>query len=439
MRGIIAVVVCCVFCCLLPSTSRAQLSMRSLSTLATPGAAAPEDQRDCQDFVNNPKPVPGDFPSRLTELGNCAHDLKQNIPDPGLTQASKQAALDQFKDNYGGLATPDEVDEQLVKMHFLARILRRWANVNKDAAQPVIIDLNDIDGRLHTLMDYVGLLDPFAGSLVAGPVFGDSGKLSSATTTTTGSAAVSTGTKTDALAHIEWSSKHFGDESSSPIDFSFGGSFGLQPALTLLTTPPPAAGTTPGSAVTTSEYQSAFIWSLNASGNVHTWSHAETSGLVRAGQVRLLNGNGATIVDQGTNSTLLIPLNGNADRFSWFYEGGLEFNYYNKALEVVHAEKGQLNPLFNAGLSYKVDTRFKESAGLVGFDSPDRRLVFHFMINGLKIFDRRPDTTSSKPWSISFGVQHERGFGTNPLPSGTQIIIRGDVELLKLISPGSAK
>jgi hypothetical protein len=436
MRGTVGVVGCLILCCLLGSTTSAQVSMRSMSTRVATG-----NESDCQDFINNPKPIGEDFAARLPELVSCADALLQSTPNPGTTVTSKDAALQEFKSNYGDLSTPDEVDEQLIKNHFLSRILRRWANLNKDAASTVISDLDQLDAHLHTLMEYVGLLDPFAGSLVAGPVFGDSGKLSPNTTTTTGasSTAVSTGTKTDALAHIEWSSKHFGDESSSPIDFSFGGSFGLQPALTLLTTPPPATGTTPVSAITTSQYQSAFIWNLNAAGNVHTWSHAETSGLIRAGQVRLLSGNGATIVDQGTNSTLLIPVNGNTDRFAWFYEGGMEFNYYNKALEVVHAEKGQLNPLFNAGLFYEVDTRFKQSAGLVGFDSPDRRLVFHFMINGLKIFDRRPDTTSSKPWSISFGVQHERGFGTNPLPSGTEIIIRGDLELLKLISPGSAK
>jgi hypothetical protein len=64
-------------------------------------------------------------------------------------------------------------------------------------------------------------------------------------------------------------------------------------------------------------------------------------------------------------------------------------------------------------------------------------LVFRFMINGLKVFDRRPDTTTSKPYAVSFGVEYERGFGGNPIPSGTTLIIRGDINLLKLINPGS--
>ncbi len=423
-------------------STRVEPTSAAAAAAAAAGPAAAYEG-DCSDFINNPKPIREDFQDRKLEILSCAAALRRNIPDPGVTATSKAAALVTFKANYRGLSTTDEVDEQLIKSHFLSRLVRRWANLDKAAAGPAITDLDEIDSRLRTLMDYVGLLDPFAGSLVAGPVFGDTGKLSPNTTSTmtgtTTSAAVSAGTKTDPLAHIEWSSKHFGAESFSPVDFNFGGSFGLQPALTLLTSPPPASGTASGTTMTTSEYQSAFLWSLNARGNVHTGSNAETSGFFRAGQVRLLSGNGATIVDQGANSTLLIPLNGNADRLSWFYEGGIDFNYYNKALEVVHAEKGQLNPLFNIGLSYKRDTRFKRSAGVVGFDSPDQRLVFRFMINGLKIFDRRPDTTASKPWAISFGVEHERGFGTNPLPSGTQIIIRGDVELLKLINPGSAR
>ena len=432
MRTVAATLICLAFNFFGGSPTKAQVSGKSMLTRlsATDGAEV-----DCGDFYENAKPIPGDFTVRLPELRSCADDLMNDIPDPNAAGATAETALARLKTNYH-LSTPDQVDEQLVKTHYLLRILRRWANLDKVQASVVITDVNQLDARMHTLMSYVGLLDPFAGSLVAGPVFGDTGKLSSSTTNPT---AASTGTKTGALAHIEWGSKHFGEESSSPIDFSFGGSFGLQPSLTLLTSPPSASGSSSSASIATSEYQSAFLWSLHARGNLHTSSTAETSGFFRTGQVRLLSGNGATVVDQGGNSTLLIPLNGNADRLSWFYEGGLEFNYYSKSLEVVHAEKGQFNPLFDIAISYKLDTRFKQSAGVVGFDSPDRRLLFRFMLNGLKIFDRRPDTTASKPWAISFGVEHERGFGANPVPSGTQIVIRGDVELLKLINPGTTK
>lgn len=440
-------------CCLIPSMSNAQIGHRSMGIRRTPGpgvaalagAQTPTSEEKCQHFIDHPKGRLSDFATELADLRSCTDALDDNIPDP--RDSNAEDALSDFKAIYN-VSTPDQVNEQLITTHYLSRVLRRWANLDSATAADVMTSLDGIDPRLHTLMNYVGLLDPFAGSLVAGPAFGDTGKLSPGTTSTgagatatvtTGTAATSAGSKTDPLAHIEWSSKHFGDESWSPVDFNLGGAFGLQPAMTLLTNPPAATTTAAASSGSpiTSQYQSAFIWSLNARGNIHTGSTAETSSFFKAGQVRLLSGNGATIVDQGTNSTLQIPLNGNADRLAWFYEGGVEFNYYNKALEIVHAEKGQLDPAFNIAAAYKIDTRFKQSAGVVGFDSPDRRFVFRFMINGLKIFDRRPDTTTSKPWAISFGVEHERGFGANPIPSGTQIIIRGDVNLLKLINPKS--
>jgi hypothetical protein len=443
---------------LLSGTSSAQMSQKSFQTrralpsepaLLTFGAGL-RSENDCQYFVDIkfPKPKPADLaPAALGKLEGCVEALDNNTPDPNDVTSNIDSALQTLKQTYN-LSTPDQVDEQLITTHYLIRVMRRWADLNATSAADVLLSLDSVDLRVRGLMRYVGLLDPFAGSLVAGPAFGETGKLSpgttsagsgSTSTSTSGTAAVSSESKTTALAHVEWGSKHFGDESWSPVDFSFGGSFGLQPSLTLLTNPPPAGSSTSStsSTATTSQYQSAFVWSLNAHGNLHTGSSAEASSFVRAGQVRLLSGNGATVVDQGANSTLEIPLNSNADRMAWFYEGGVEFNYYSKALEVIHAEKGQLDPAFNIALAYKLDTRFKRDAGVIGFDSPDRRLVFRFLINGLKIFDRRPDTTASKPYTISFGVEHERGFGTNPVPSGTQIIIRGDINLLKLISPTS--
>jgi hypothetical protein len=280
-------------------------------------------------------------------------------------------------------------------------------------------------------------------NLVAGPVIGITGKLAPDTTgtstSTTGTAAQSSNSKTNTLAHLEWSSKHFGSDSWSHFDFNFGGALGIQSALSLLTNPPDASGTTTPSGSdeksVTPQYQPAFVWDIDAQGNLHIGTSSEASAFVRVRQTRLLSGNGATVVDQGANSTLQIPLNSNADQMAWFWESVMELSLYGKSLEVIHAEKGQLDPMFKIGLSYKRENRFKQSAGLIGFDSPDKRMVFRFMVNGLKVIDRRSDVTASKPYTISFGIEHERGFGNHPVPSGTQIIIRGDINLLKLLNP----
>jgi hypothetical protein len=399
----------------------------------------------------------------LAAIQPCVDALKGFITSPsgGVAQA-----LMTFKTGYN-LMTTDQVDEQLITSHYLIRILERWIVRGAGAKPPVepanrvalSSHLAKLDANLHAMMDSEGLLEPLAGSLMAGPVIGQTGKLSSTpastggtptTSTATGTAATSAGSSTTALAHIEWGSKHFGDENWWPVDFSFGGALGLQPALSLLKNPPPAAasGASTGAAGTstpttpsqvTSQYQAAFGWDLAGKLNIHSGPTAETALFAKGGQIRLLTNNGATVIDQGANSTLLIPLNGDANRMSWFWETGVDFKYYKKSLEVVHAEKGQLDPAFDIGISYRLDNRFSQKAGVVGFDSPDRRLVFRFMINGVKIFDRRPDTTTSKPYALSFGVEHERGFGANPVPSGTQLIIRGDINLIKLINPAQGQ
>ena len=90
--------------------------------------------------------------------------------------------------------------------------------------------------------------------------------------------------------------------------------------------------------------------------------------------------------------------------------------------------------MFNIGVAYRLDNRFNQDSGLVGFSSPDRRLLFRFAVNAIRIFDLRSSSTSSSPYSVSFGVQTEKGFGPHALPSGTTIIITGDIDLLKAIA-----
>jgi hypothetical protein len=453
MRHFIAALGLVLIASMFPQSSRAQMNVALLSgiplTAAQSNAWFDPDQERCSYFQNtrfNRARIKDEIAMQavttlFTQLDHCIDGLDANFPTAADINTSVSQALAQVEDLYN-ISSSDQVDETLITLHFFYRILTHWASLDKQGEADQFVILASLDERLHRIMEYVGLLDPFAGELVGGPVIGQTGKLSSGTTAASGSStttspSTTTGTNTNALVHIEWASQHFFAEKSSPVDMGFGGSLGLQPALSLLVAPPPSAGATPASSSVTPQYQSAFVWDLNLNTNLHAGSNAETSAIVRAGQVRLLSGNGATIVNQGSTGTLEIPLNGNANSMSWFYEAGVEFNYYMKVLEVIHAEKGQLDPAFNIGISYKKDTRFSQNAGVVGFTSPDERLVVKFLINGLKIFDRRPNTTVSKPYTISFGVNYERGFGSNPVPSGTSIIIKGDVDLLKLINPGS--
>ena len=379
----------------------------------------------------------------LAKAESCATYVETTFPEP------TGKVKDDIK-KYGEWNKAEgsgDIDDLLITSHFRNRLLKLWAKKavaeKVGTADGLLARIDRIDLTLHPMLKADGLLELMAGSVVAGPAFGVTGKQSAAagtstgaaTTSTTGTAASSSASTPNSLAHIEFGSQHFGAENWLPVEFSFGGSFGVQPALTLLKSAPGAAAPI----ASTSQYQSAFVWDLNSKVHKHIGSNAEGSAYGRVGQIHLLTGNGATIVDQGANSTLTIPLNSGADQASWFTEFGTEFNLYDKALEVVHGEMSQLSPLFNVALGYRFDNRFRQSnLGAVSFDSPDRRLVFRFMVNGLKIFDRRPDTTRTKPFDVSFGVEREQGFGSNPLPGGTKILIHADIALLKLINPGGS-
>lgn len=428
----------------------AQISSRSMAArrpVAEPSAAravAPaftDAEKACQYFVHTPFKADQTLAGLATKLTTCAKYLHDYIPEPTGAVAGDVIA---FGTKFSVTAT-DDIDEQLITTHYQSRVLRRWATKNKslagDPSNPdAIFTIDMIDRKLHPMMKYRGLLELMAGSLVAGPAIGITGQQGTAkstggtgtgpVTSLTGTAAASSTSTTNSLAHIEFGSQHFGAEKCWPADVSFGGSFGVQPALTLLqeVSKPEAAKT--------SQYQSAFVWDLNGKTNIHLGSNAEGSLYGRLGQIHLLTGNGATIVDKGADSILMIPLNSGADQAAWFGEFGGEFNLFSKALEVVHGEKSQLSPLFNVAVGYRYDNRFKKSNGLADFDAPDRRLVFRFMVNGLKIFDRRPDTTRTTPFDVSFGVEREQGFGNHPVPAGTRIIVHADIALLKLINPG---
>lgn len=220
-------------CGLLPHSANAQLSRSAMgirqsaiptTRAATARAAATTtvSETACQYFLDTPFPktVPKDYATAvLPKLTECKTALLTNIPDPAASGSSLDNAVALLKTNYN-ISTPDQVNEQLITTHYLARVLRRWANLDKTQTT-LLGDLSSLDGRLHSLMSYVGLLDPLAGSLVAGPVMGVTGKLANgttststtggATTTTTGTAATSNNSTTNALAHIEWGSKHLLD------------------------------------------------------------------------------------------------------------------------------------------------------------------------------------------------------------------------------------
>jgi hypothetical protein len=320
----------------------------------------------------------------------------------------------------------------LIKQHLVYKSLKRWVSAYRaslSTADPTSLKaslalsaaVEEADDAIHEALKMRGLNELFSAALMSGAVIATgASEASSADGERAG----------QALAHVAWESKHFGDDSDLPFDFSFGGKFGFLPALNFVETAP--ADDESGSDSETA-YQEAFVWDLAGKVNMKLFggNAAELSAVARAGQVML--GTQSVLLDRGANSVLALPVADQASTTEWFYDFGLQYQLYNNPLDVVHGEGTMVSPMFSIGLFYRRDQRFKKEGSLAAFDHPSRRLVFRFMIDALKVMDRRELAETPRTFTIGFGVEHEApiGSGDAQVPSGTKIIFKGDIDLLR--------
>jgi hypothetical protein len=228
--------------------------------------------------------------------------------------------------------------------------------------------------------------------------------------------------------------RHFLDEDHSLFDVSMGGRIGFQPALTLVQKI--ASSGTPTDAAA-GKYQDAFGWATTLKVNAKAdGMDSEIPLTVMFGQYILTTD--TAVIDQGATRTIAIPLGDGSDAQS-FWEVTAGLNFYGRSLHLVHAEKDFLHPLIGLTFGYKHDARFKQGTDstLVRFDAPEDRLVFRFLTAPFPVV-MGDGTSGKKTVGLSFGIEHEWApKGANTVPSGTRILLRGDVDLLKALRPGA--
>jgi len=244
-------------------------------------------------------------------------------------------------------------------------------------------------------------------------------------------------TSTHPNAYIHWESQHVGftyDEDRQ-FDFSLGGRFGFQSALTLVQTAPPSTpqsttAATSSPKVPSSQYQEAFAWDIKGQSHLHI-NESTLEAFVTSGQV-ILNSN-SQLVDTGGGQQEIVVLAGqDASRAAWFFEGGIGFKKFDRAVELQH-EDPSTPPKIDISLAYRHDLRFEQdNNALVSFRSPTERVVFRFMLTGIRVTDRR-DPKKPATFSVSFGVEHEFALHAGGVPSGTKLLIRGDLNVLQAL------
>jgi hypothetical protein len=291
--------------------------------------------------------------------------------------------------------------------------------------------IEDLRTAVYDKLTTHGLYVPFSGELVTGASFATA---QNAASSFLGS---SQSRDTSASAHIVFETRHFLDEDQSFLDVSFGGRIGFQPALSLIQRTA-STGTSQSAGMPTdaaAKYQDAFGWSSTLKVNAKvTGMEGEIPFALTFGQYTLTTD--TVVVDQGNIRTIAIPL-GDASASQSFWEATVGLNFYGRSLHLVHAEKDFMHPLIGFTFGYKHDARFKQASdSLVKFDSPEERLVFRFLTAPFPVI-MSDGAGGKKTVELSFGIEHEWMTGLNTVPSGTRILIRGDVDLLKALRPGS--
>ena len=366
--------------------------------------------------------------SELTILGTITHELndaKEGVPvEVTLPLTNGQGDTVQEKQPIARL------DRYLIREHLNVKSLEEWATwfqANKAGSEATRAKIvaERVRGELDDLLTRRGLRELFSAALISGAVVGNGSAL----------ADDSGGEQTaSALAHLVWESKHFGDDRFKKLDFSFGGRLGFVPALTLVKPVESSDGATPeDEGKAQAVYQEAFAWDIagRTSFRLSGQRAAEVSLIGKIGQTIL--GTQSVLLDRGDRSELAVPVNGTT-KAELFYEVGLHYNLYNNPLEVVHGEGSTVSPTFHLDVSWRRDNRFKQEKDLVGFDSPADRLVFRFMIDALKVVDRRQLAEPRRVFTFGFGVEHETSLkGDTTVPSGTKLIFRGDIDLLRAL------
>ena len=273
--------------------------------------------------------------------------------------------------------------------------------------------------------------EPFAANLDTAAEITDTG---------TGNVPSATGSlQPQAKGIITWESAHFGSDdtgqTSQKLDFSFGGQFGYAPVYTLVNlTNSAAAALTPKARPM---FQQGFIWTIRPQFNIHLPSvvnNALSEELAPFGEIgQTILTSPVTSFKQSNDTITATIVSNNVGNGALFFESGLQYRLYNAKLEDVHRNKGFLNPAFLLESGFKVDNRFKAEGDLAGYDSPRNRAFVRFLVSLNKVGKTLGTDEPKESFSVDFGVTHEIPMSDSRVPASTRIIIRGSLDVMKLL------
>lgn len=340
--------------------------------------------------------------------------------------------------------TADTAEEQvhieLVKTYLSFRNLQRWKELVDSAGNPenrvkVVSAFNSLAERLHSTLTQHGLTQPFAASLVTAFSLSGSGASPGASPTPPAGGAgpaagatpevntTDTSSTFEPAGFVNWESIHFYAAPDRHWDVNVSGTFGFQPVLALVQ---PAAGQTPTRVSTT--YQQAFVWSVAGQYNIRFADLAEFTPFGRMGQSVLSSK--TTLNDHVTPAIVQVSASNDTGRAEMFFESGVRLSIYGQSLEILHLKRGLLTPMFSFGAGIRKDNRFTAGGVLKDLKSPEQRMFYRFQVDGLQLANK---DQADRPFTVGVSVDFDGALfrRQGSVPSGTRILIRGDLNLFK--------
>lgn len=403
-------------------------------------------------------------------LGTCFDALRQSIDAAENTAARNAVAATTKKDDSGSVQkdTPpaksappvaaissaeDEAHTALRKIYLSYRYSRKWWQ-RFDRLSSSLGDRSRVTRSYDALSEHLeqalsahGLTQPFAATLVTAfavhDASGSKGAGSSTPSTGSGNGSSATtqsaGTGADAAGFVAFESAHFFSEPGRWWDVNIAGLLGFRPTLALVSAPPTTTGQTSSSAQASAaptviaDYQQAFVWGLWPEWNFRLADLAEVTPFLGLGQTILTSTQ--SLVQQDGNTAIGTIATNQASKGAAFSEAGVNLSIYAQSLEILHLSKGLLTPMFGFGVGVRHDNRFPQDGILAAAKSPTQRFFIRMATNAIPFQDA--STADNKTLTLTFSLEYEKALrgGVDAVPSGTRVLIRGDLNLFKATQP----
>lgn len=345
------------------------------------------------------------------------------------------------------LAGADSLQQALLEQRRRVSYLKKWVGEYERRCRDLDLDprpeacgtldmlrtqVNNVRTELSKGMAAEGLRETLTAELVTGALLGRTQAEPSGTT------------QANAPVYLQIKSRPFGFgyDQDRDLEFRLGVRFGLVPTLSLVE-PAPQPSPTPaptGAAAAAEEAEEApaatdtlnTVFEVRADMARAIGDSSDLGITLAAGQIWSTTEQVQRKLDG--QDTLFVTLPGEKGRDALFFEAGLRFRYFDDIPRGARAEQPSIEPRIELSAAYRHDPRLNVQSGTLAFDSPEDRLVARLMLSGIPVVNKK--NAQGKPVHLGIGMEHERGFGTNAVPSVTRIFVRGDVDLLKALAGG---